>query len=83
VLVAPVKPQIEYIRLLSENFSVATLSRGIRESEGFYWLMLLQMQKYLATNRFSFIRSSKHQVAVDADRKNGIQQLLSQTQSQK
>jgi tetraacyldisaccharide 4'-kinase len=26
-------PQIEYlIRLLSENFSVATLSRGIRES---------------------------------------------------
>jgi tetraacyldisaccharide 4'-kinase len=81
VLVAPVKPQID-IRLLSENFSVATLSRG-RESEGFYWLMLLQMQKYLATNRFSFIRSSKHQVAVDADRKNGIQQLLSQTQSQK
>jgi tetraacyldisaccharide 4'-kinase len=54
-------PQIEYlIRLLSENFSVATLSRYKRKSEGFYWLMLLQMQKYLATNRFSFLRSSKH-----------------------
>jgi hypothetical protein len=37
--------------------------------------MLLQMQKYLATNRFSFLRS-KTSVAVDADRKNGIQQLL-------
>jgi tetraacyldisaccharide 4'-kinase len=40
--------------------------------------MLLQMQKYLA-NRFSFIRNQNIQVAVDADRKNGIQQLLSQT----
>jgi hypothetical protein len=39
--------------------------------------MLLQMQKYLATNRFSFYEVQKHQVAVDADRKNGIQQLLS------
>jgi tetraacyldisaccharide 4'-kinase len=37
----------------------------------------------LATNRFSFYEVQKHQVAVDADRKNGIQQLLSQTQSQK
>jgi tetraacyldisaccharide 4'-kinase len=63
-------PQIEYlIRLLSENFSVATLSRGYkRKSEGFYWLMLLQMQKYLATNRFSFY-GSNIKVAVDADRK--------------
>jgi tetraacyldisaccharide 4'-kinase len=67
---------------LSENFSVATLSRGYkRKSEGFYWLML-QMQKYLATNRFSFYEVQNIQV-VDADRKNGIQQLLSQTQSQK
>jgi tetraacyldisaccharide 4'-kinase len=42
--------------------------------------MLLQMQKYLATNRFSFHEVQNIQVAVDADRKNGIQQLLSQTQ---
>jgi hypothetical protein len=41
------------------------------------------MQKYLATNRFSFYEVQNIQVAVDADRKNGIQQLLSQTQSQK
>jgi tetraacyldisaccharide 4'-kinase len=68
-------PQIEYlIRLLSENFSVATLSRYKRKSEGFYWLMLLQM-KYLATNRFSLYEVQNIQVAVDADRKNGIQQL--------
>jgi tetraacyldisaccharide 4'-kinase len=81
MLVALVK-HLEYlIRLLSENFSVATLSRGYkRKSEGFYWLMLLQMQKYLATNRFSFYEVQNIQVAVDADRKNGIQQLLSQTQ---
>jgi hypothetical protein len=54
---------------LSENFSVATLSRYKRKSEGFYWLML-QMQKYLATNRFSFYEVQNIQVAVDADRKN-------------
>jgi tetraacyldisaccharide 4'-kinase len=34
----------------------------------------------LGDEPFQFLRSSKHQVAVDADRKNGIQQLLSQTQ---
>jgi hypothetical protein len=42
-------------------------------------LMLLQMQ-YFMTNRFSFFTKFKTSVAVDADRKNGIQQLLSQTQ---
>jgi tetraacyldisaccharide 4'-kinase len=82
VLVAPVKHQIEYlIRLLSENFSVATLSRGIRKSEGFYWLMLLQMQK-LGDEPFHFYEVQNIQVAVDADRKNGIQQLLSKRKSQ-
>jgi tetraacyldisaccharide 4'-kinase len=35
----------------------------------------------LGDEPFQFLRSSKNiQVAVDADRKNGIQQLLSQTQ---
>jgi tetraacyldisaccharide 4'-kinase len=34
----------------------------------------------LGDEPFQFYTSSKHQVAVDADRKNGIQQLLSQTQ---
>jgi hypothetical protein len=34
------------------------------------------MQKYLATNRFSFYEVQNIQV-VDADRKNGIKQLLS------
>jgi hypothetical protein len=41
--------------------------------------MLLQMQKYLATNRFSFYEVQKISSG-RADRKNGIQQLLSKTQ---
>jgi tetraacyldisaccharide 4'-kinase len=76
-------PQIEYlIRLLSENFSVATLSRGYkRKSEGFLLADASSNAEILGDEPFQFFTKFKNiQVAVDADRKNGIQQLLSQTQ---
>jgi tetraacyldisaccharide 4'-kinase len=75
-------PQIEYlIRLLSSNYKVATLSRGYkRQSEGFVLADSTSNAAILGDEPFQFYTKFKNiQVAVDADRKNGIQQLLSQT----
>jgi tetraacyldisaccharide 4'-kinase len=74
-------PQIEYlIRLLSQRYSLATLSRGYkRKSEGFILAnanataVNLGDEPYQLYQKFSSI-----QVAVDANRKNGIEQLLAQ-----
>lgn len=74
-------PQIEYlIRLFLPNYKVATLSRGYkRKSKGFILANqyvtsdLIGDEPYQMFKKFPAI-----QVAVDADRCNGIQQLLSQ-----
>ena len=74
-------PQIEYlIRLLSDKYKVATLSRGYkRESEGFILAQANTTAKILGDEPFQFFEKFKNiQVAVDANRKNGIEQLLSQ-----
>ena len=75
-------PQIEYlIRLLSPNYKVATLSRGYkRQSEGFVLADSSSNAAILGDEPFQFYQKFKNiQVAVDADRKKGIEQLLSQT----
>jgi len=75
-------PQIEYlIRLLSPNYKVATLSRGYkRQSKGFVLADSTSNAEILGDEPFQFYSKFKNiQVAVDADRKNGIEQLLSQT----
>ena len=75
-------PQIEYlIRLLSPQYKVATLSRGYkRKSEGFILADSTSTAEILGDEPFQFYKKFKNiQVAVDADRKNGIEQLLSQT----
>jgi tetraacyldisaccharide 4'-kinase len=75
-------PQIEYlIRLLSPKFKVATLSRGYkRQSEGFVLADSSSNAVILGDEPFQFYTKFKNiQVAVDADRKNGIEQLLSST----
>jgi tetraacyldisaccharide 4'-kinase len=75
-------PQIEYlIRLLSPHYKVATLSRGYkRQSEGFVLADSSSNAAILGDEPFQFYSKFKNiQVAVDADRKNGIRQLLSQT----
>ena len=74
-------PQIEYlIRLLSQRYSIATLSRGYkRKSDGFILAdanataLNLGDEPYQLHQKFPSI-----QVAVDANRKNGIEQLLAQ-----
>lgn len=74
-------PQIEYlIRLLSENYTVATLSRGYkRKSEGFLLANELSTAASLGDEPYQMhLKFPQVQVAVDADRKNGIEQLLSQ-----
>ena len=74
-------PQIEYlIRLLSERFSLATLSRGYkRKSEGFVLGNANSSAEILGDEPFQFFQKFPSiQVAVDADRKNGIEQLLAQ-----
>ena len=74
-------PQIEYlIRLLSDKYKVSTLSRGYkRESEGFILAQANTTAKILGDEPFQFFQKFKNiQVAVDADRKNGIEQLLAQ-----
>ena len=74
-------PQIEYlIRLLSSKYKVATLSRGYkRKSEGFVLADATSNAEILGDEPFQFYQKFKNiQVAVDADRKNGIEQLLSQ-----
>lgn len=75
-------PQIEYlIRLLSPKYKVATLSRGYkRQSKGFILADSTSNAEILGDEPFQFYKKFKNiQVAVDADRKNGIEQLLSQT----
>jgi len=73
-------PQIEYlIRLLSPKYTVATISRGYkRKSEGFILADSNSNAEILGDEPFQFYKKfSNIQVAVDADRKNGIEQLLS------
>ncbi len=75
-------PQIEYlIRLLSPKYKVATLSRGYkRKSEGFVLADSTSNAEILGDEPFQFYQKFKNiQVAVDANRKNGIEQLLSQS----
>lgn len=75
-------PQIEYlIRLLSDTYKVATLSRGYkRQSEGFVLADATSNAAILGDEPFQFFEKFKNiQVAVDANRKNGIEQLLSKT----
>ncbi len=77
-------PQIEYlIRLLSPNYKVATLSRGYkRQSKGFVLADSTSNASILGDEPFQFYTKFKTiQVAVDADRKNGIEQLLSQKET--
>lgn len=76
-------PQIEYlIRLLSDKYKVATLSRGYkRKSEGFILANENSNAEILGDEPFQFYQKfSKIQVAVDANRKNGIEKLLSQAE---
>jgi len=73
-------PQIEYlIRLLSDKYKIATLSRGYkRQSRGFILAKAGTNAKILGDEPFQFFQKFPSiQVAVDADRKNGIEQLLS------
>ena len=74
-------PQIEYlIRLLSEHYKIATLSRGYkRKSEGFVLADANASAEVLGDEPFQFYSKFPNiQVAVDANRKNGIEQLLAQ-----
>jgi tetraacyldisaccharide 4'-kinase len=73
-------PQIEcLIRLLSGQYKVATLSRGYkRQSDGFVLANENSDALQLGDEPFQFYQKFKNiQVAVDANRKNGIEQLLS------
>lgn len=74
-------PQIEYlIRLFSDKYKVATLSRGYkRKSEGFVLADATSNAEILGDEPFQFYQKFPNiQVAVDANRTNGITQLLSQ-----
>ena len=73
-------PQIEYlIRLLSADYKVATLSRGYkRQSKGFILANELSTAATLGDEPYQMhLKFPNIQVAVDADRKTGIEQLLS------
>jgi len=72
-------PQIEYlIRLLSGRYRVATLSRGYkRRSKGFIIADNTVNADILGDEPYQFFRKFPGiKVAVDANRKNGIEQLL-------
>lgn len=72
-------PQIEYlIRLLSNKYKVATLSRGYkRKSEGFVLANENSNAEILGDEPFQFYQKFPFvMVAVDANRTNGIKQLL-------
>ncbi|MRX67822.1 lipid-A-disaccharide kinase [Flavobacterium resistens] len=74
-------PQIEYlIRLLSDKYQIATLSRGYkRKSEGFVLADKNSNAEILGDEPFQFYQKFPFvMVAVDANRTNGIRQLLSQ-----
>lgn len=72
-------PQTEYlIRLLSDNYRVATLSRGYkRKSKGFVLGSTDSSADVLGDEPFQFYQKFPNiRVAVDADRRNGIELLL-------
>ncbi|MCO6146806.1 tetraacyldisaccharide 4'-kinase [Flavobacterium sp. NRK1] len=72
-------PQTEYlIRLLSDKYRVATLSRGYkRKSKGYVLGSTSSSAAMLGDEPFQFYKKFPNiRVAVDADRKNGIDQLL-------
>jgi len=72
-------PQIEYlIRLLSDNYKVAVLSRGYkRTTEGFILADENATASSIGDEPFQFYSKFPNiQVAVDANRKNGIENLL-------
>ena len=72
-------PQIEYlIRLLSPTNKIATLSRGYkRKSEGFVLADATSNAENLGDEPFQFYQKFPNiLVAVDANRKNGIEQLM-------
>ncbi len=74
-------PQIEsLIRLLSPNYKVATLSRGYkRKSQGFILADANANATILGDEPFQYFQKFPQiLVAVDADRRNGITQLLAQ-----
>lgn len=74
-------PQIEYlIRLLSNQYKIATLSRGYkRKSKGFLLANSNCDASTLGDEPFQFYKKFPQiQVAVDANRKNGIENLLAQ-----
>jgi tetraacyldisaccharide 4'-kinase len=75
-------PQIEYlIRLLSDKYKIVTLSRGYkRKSKGFVLADHNASALTLGDEPFQFYKKfSNIQVAVCADRKEGIQILLNQS----
>ncbi len=72
-------PMTEYIiRLLKDNYSVATLSRGYkRKSKGFVLADSTATAETLGDEPYQFFtKFPEIQVAVDADRVNGIERLL-------
>ncbi|WP_298394883.1 tetraacyldisaccharide 4'-kinase [Flavobacterium sp.] len=72
-------PQIEYlIRLLAPNYKIATLSRGYkRKSKGFVLADSQSNAEILGDEPFQMHQKFPEiTVAVDANRKNGIEQLL-------
>ena len=72
-------PQIEYlIRLLSDNYKVAVLSRGYkRTTEGFILADEKATASSIGDEPFQFYSKFPNiQVAVDANRKSGIENLL-------
>lgn len=72
-------PMVEYlIRLLSKDFKVAVLSRGYkRKSKGFVLAKDTVSAEFIGDEPFQYFNKFKNiQVAVDADRVNGINQLL-------
>lgn len=72
-------PQIEYlIRLLSPNYKIAVLSRGYkRKSSGFLLADYASTAELLGDEPFQLHQKFPSiQVAVDANRKNGIKRLL-------
>jgi len=72
-------PQIEYlIRLLSKDYKVAVLSRGYKRlTEGFVLADEKATASSIGDEPFQFYSKFPNiQVAVDANRKNGIEKLL-------
>ena len=75
-------PQIEYlIKLLQNDYKIAVLSRGYkRKTKGFILLNNSHSTEDVGDEPIQFFKKfSSIQVAVDANRTNGIIQLLSQT----